>query len=127
MTEDDEQPDVEIFVGKPRKKEIDISGMPAPEVTDTRTEETEREFLERHFTREQIEELRETVRFAGAGTLTEYEPNDFDVADVVTWFLDAGWTDSLKLPEIPTVEEPEPEPSDEDEFDQIMKQFKEGK
>lgn len=123
-TEDDEQPDVEIFVGQPRKKEIDISGMPAPEVTDTRTEETEREFLERHFTRDQIEELRETVRFAGAGTLTEHEPTDYDVADVVQFFLDAGWTDTLKLPEIPTVEE---QPSDEDEFDQIMKQFKDGK
>lgn len=79
-----------------RKFEIDVSKLPAPELSDTRTDETESEFLQRLFTPVQIEELRDTIRFVVNCTEGEFgnghELTDSDLAEVVTWFQDQGWT-----------------------------------
>lgn len=80
----------------PPKREpmkIDVSKLPAPDLVDTRTDETEAEFLSTMFTPEQIEELRDTIRFTAAAH--DGDPTDMDLADVVEFFHNAGWTQPL--------------------------------
>jgi hypothetical protein len=125
--------DYEIIPMEQTKHEIDISGMPAPDVTDTRTDETEAAFLASHFTPDQINDLRQTVRFARSGD--DDEPTDWDLADIVTWFQDQGWSDMLDFQTISNgtglVEEPvvEGEIADEDLdddslFDKLLRDAK---
>jgi hypothetical protein len=83
----------------PARKKAQVRIEVPEELKDTRTLETDRAFLLTMFTEEQIEDLREHIRFASHCTEGEFgngnEPDDMDVADVVNWFQDQGWTQPL--------------------------------